>query len=262
MIRQLTAEDDSICQDLITQAPAENLFIIGDIEAFGYDQDFQKVWGDFTDEGVLRGVLLRYRENYIPYAPGGYDAEGFASIINQDDEFLYISGLKEIVSKLDPFISREAKQKRHLHYAKCTEGESLDQGDLSMVKEAGIEDIPALVDLLLTVPEFEHSNISVESKEHSMKAGAARSYYIEGDGRLAASASTTAENSKSAMIVGVCTHADYKKRGYASKCMSKLVGDLLGEGKELCLFYDNPDAGKIYKRIGFHDIGYWSMFSY
>lgn len=30
----------------------------------------------------------------------------------------------------------------------------------------------------------------------------------------------------------------------------------------LCLFYDNPAAGRIYKRIGFRDIGKWCMWTY
>ncbi|WP_318036205.1 hypothetical protein [Halobacillus amylolyticus] len=49
MIRRLTQKDDPACQHLLSVKPAENLFIIGDIENFGYDQDFQKLWGIFTE---------------------------------------------------------------------------------------------------------------------------------------------------------------------------------------------------------------------
>jgi predicted GNAT family acetyltransferase len=41
--------------------------------------------------------------------------------------------------------------------------------------------------------------------------------------------------------------------------MNALCLDVLAEGKTLCLFYDNPKAGSIYKRLGFKDIGFWSM---
>jgi len=34
---------------------------------------------------------------------------------------------------------------------------------------------------------------------------------------------------------------------------------VLQEGKVLCLFYDNPEAGKIYKRLGYVDIGKWAV---
>lgn len=44
--------------------------------------------------------------------------------------------------------------------------------------------------------------------------------------------------------------------------MVKLCDQLLKEEKELCLFYDNPEAGNIYRRIGFEDIGLWMLYSY
>ncbi len=95
-----------------------------------------------------------------------------------------------------------------------------------------------------------------------MEQGVARCYYIEEDGEMVSTASTSAENKASAMIVAVGTNKRAKRKGYATRCMSKLCFDLLEEGKELCLFYENPEAGSIYKRIGFTDIGYWMMYHY
>ncbi|MGG1630011.1 GNAT family N-acetyltransferase [Rossellomorea sp. NRS-1567] len=262
MIRQLTEQDHDICQQLIHQQPAENLFIIGDIEAFGYEQEFQKIWGDFDAEGNLRGILLKYRENFIPFSMGEFDAEGFAGIINGTEDYSIVSGLKRIVKQVEPFLSREIKSKRHMYYAKCDNTEAMDRQDLPHVKQATLTDLPKLVDLLNSIPEFSGGDFSVEKRKHSMEAGVSRSYYVEEDGKFVSSSSTTAENSMSAMIVAVCTHPEYKKKGYATECMTKLCRDVLEEGKELCLFYDNPEAGKIYKRIGFKDIGYWSMYKF
>ncbi|MEB2280094.1 hypothetical protein LAV73_08800 [Lysinibacillus xylanilyticus] len=45
MIRLLTVDDHKICIALVQQQSAENLFIIVEIEAFGYDQPFQKIRG-------------------------------------------------------------------------------------------------------------------------------------------------------------------------------------------------------------------------
>ncbi|WP_034765534.1 GNAT family N-acetyltransferase [Rossellomorea vietnamensis] len=262
MIRQLTEKDHDICQELIQKQPAENLFIIGDIEAFGYEQDFQKIWGDFDDEGNLRGILLKYRENFIPFSIGDFDAEGFAAIINETKDYSIVSGLKRIVTEVEPFLSREINSKRHMYYAKCDSASSMEDRELPHVKEASFTDLPQLVELLNAIPEFSGGDFTVEKRKHGMEKGVARSYYVEEDGKFVSSASTTAENSMSAMIVAVCTHPQYKKKGYATECMTKLCRDVLNEGKELCLFYDNPEAGKIYKRIGFKDIGYWSMYKF
>jgi uncharacterized protein len=262
MIRLLTHEDDEQCQRLIQKQPAENLFIIGDIEAFGYEQDFQTIWGDFDENENLRGILLKYRENFIPYSSGEFDAEGFANIINRCDDFKIMSGLKAVTSKVEPFLTREFHSKRQMYYAKLDNRDSLSNDELTHVKKASLEELPKLVELLRSIPEFTGGEFTVENRKHSMEKGVSRSYYIEEEGRFASSASTTAENSMSAMIVAVCTHSNYKKKGYATECMTKLCRDVLEEGKELCLFYDNPEAGRIYKHIGFEDIGFWMMYKF
>jgi uncharacterized protein len=262
MIRVLTQVDDEQCQKLIQEQPAENLFIIGDIEAFGYEQEFQTIWGDFDEKGNLRGILLKYRENFIPYSSGEFDAEGFADIMNEYEDFKILSGLKELTSKIEPFLTREFHSRRQMYYAKLDNTDSLSNEDLTQIKKTTIEDLPKLVDLLNNIPEFSGGNFSVENKRHGMEKGVSRSYFIKDGGILVSSASTTAENTKSAMIVGVCTHPGHKKKGYATGCMTKLCRDVLEEGKELCLFYDNPEAGKIYKNIGFEDIGYWMMYKF
>lgn len=120
MIRLLTTADHDICMALVQQQPAENLFIIGDIEAFGYDQPFQKIWGQFEGEELI-AVLLKYESNYIPYAQGAFDVQGFAAIINSDDEMTELSGLKHLTDLLEPYIHKELFKKQELYYAKCTE---------------------------------------------------------------------------------------------------------------------------------------------
>ncbi|TKD72521.1 GNAT family N-acetyltransferase [Pseudalkalibacillus hwajinpoensis] len=261
MIRRLTEEDHNECLSLLTPYAAENLFIIGDIEAFGYDQPFQKLWGDFGENGELRAVLLKYEKNYIPYAPGEFNAKGFAEVISQDSEFLMMSGIKRVTSQIQPYISHQSRSSRELFYAKCDSVEALALDDLQKVQTATIDDLEKIHTLHQGIDEFE-SGETVEEKRRNQEKGVSRTYYIEQDDKPVSAASTAAENSESAMVVGVCTLADYKRKGYATQCTSKLCYDVLSEGKVLCLFYDNPEAGAIYKRIGFRDIEKWMMVSY
>lgn len=263
MIRQLTQNDNDICLNLIKKQAAENLFIIGDIEAFGYDQDFQKLWGEFNEDGELVAVLLKYEENYIPYAIGAFDAQGFAEIISSDPNFNMMSGLKEITEKIEPYMKHPLKRKRQTYYAKCTMLHTKAAAvDLSNVLQAKPDDAEELVDLLKAIPEFSDSTQTVERTRRNLEKAVSRSFYIIDDQKMVSTASTTAENSMSAMVVGVATLEGYKKKGYATQCMVKLCQQLLKENKELCLFYDNEEAGGIYKRIGFHDIGFWMMYTY
>lgn len=263
MIRRLDSNDHEICFQFLKTKPAENLFIIGDIEAFGYEQPFQKVWGEFTETGELIAVLLKYEENYIPFSLGTFNAQKFAEIIDSDSDFSMMSGLKEVTEKVEPYLKRHLKRKRQTYYAKCSKLNSTATAiNSSDVKQALPEDAEAIVELLKEVPEFSDSILTVESKRRGLERGVSRTFFIVEDGKMVSSASTTAENTLSAMVVGVATLEKYKRKGYASQCMIKLCDLLLSEGKELCLFYDNPEAGVIYKRIGFEDIGFWMMYTY
>ncbi|WP_346764171.1 GNAT family N-acetyltransferase [Bacillus sp. N1-1] len=130
--------------------------------------------------------------------------------------------------------------------------------NIEEVKKADLDDLNKIHFLHNMIDEFEATE-TVEEKQRNQEKGVSRTYYIEMDGQPVSAASTAAENSQSAMVVGVCTLPDYKRNGYATTCSSKLCYDVLSEGKVLCLFYDNPDAGTIYKRIGFQDIEKWMM---
>jgi uncharacterized protein len=258
LIRRLTEEDHYQCLSLLTPHAAENLFILGDIEAYGYDQPFQKLWGDFSEDGTLRAVLLKYERNYIPFAPAEFDAEGFAKVISSDTAFLMMSGLKRVTNQIQPHISHPPRSSRELFYAKCESVDQLVLKNIEEVKKADLDDLNKIHFLHNMIDEFEATE-TVEEKQRNQEKGVSRTYYIEMDGQPVSAASTAAENSQSAMVVGVCTLPDYKRKGYATTCSSKLCYDVLSEGKVLCLFYDNPDAGTIYKRIGFQDIEKWMM---
>ncbi|WP_342043557.1 GNAT family N-acetyltransferase [Bacillus sp. OTU2372] len=263
MIRRLNINDHDVCLSLLKTKPAENLFIIGDIEVYGYEQEFQKLWGEFNEGGDLIAVLLKFEENYIPFALDSFDARGFAEVMSNDSTFKLMSGLKGITEQIEPFLNQPYKRKRKLYYAKCTKLNTVTNNvDKSNVQQAKPHDAQELVELLNSVPEFNLSTMTLERKLRELNDGSSRSFFIKEDGKIVSTASTAAENSMSAMVVGVATQEKYKKKGYATNCMLKLCSQLLDEGKELCLFYDNPEAGAIYKRIGFEDIGFWMIYTY
>ncbi|SDE92148.1 hypothetical protein SAMN04488126_1305 [Bhargavaea beijingensis] len=263
MIRQLLEADRQETMAFVGVQPAENLFIIGDIEAYGFDDPIQALWGDFGKDGVMRGVLLKFTDNYIVWAPGDFDAAGFAGIINADPSFRFLSGIEPIVREVEPYLDRKPDNPRVLHYAKCDTAAGLPAIPQEiMVRKAVPDDASALIDQMYAIPEFADGEYSVCHKRRTLKEGTARAWLIEEKERIISSASSTAENTMSAMIVGVGTIPGYQQQGLASYCMSALCRELLEEGKMLCLFYDNPAAGRIYKRIGFRDIGKWCMWTY
>ncbi|MBG9782822.1 GNAT family N-acetyltransferase [Shouchella lehensis] len=261
MIRQLDMNDQDICLDFVKKKPAENLFIIGDIEAYGMETDFQTVWGEFNRDNQLVAVLLKFHTSYVPFAEGSYDAKGFAEIINKDSSFKGLSGLKDVTEQLEPYL-KKSLLKRQMYYAKCARTKSENAPSLEKVQTAQPQDAAELLMMLDQIPEFSQSiPKTAEQKQRELATGFSRACFVRQDDKIVSSASTTAENTHSAMIVGVATLEDYKRNGYASACVHHLCEQLFTEGKEACLFYDNLSAGVIYKHIGFEDIGLWMMYN-
>ena len=263
MIRKLTEKDNEKGMALILPQASINLFIIGDIEMYGYDVDFQELWGDFDDQDNLCGILLRYYNDFIVYGLEGYDAEGFVRVIESHENHGVISGEQAVLKVIQPILKGEYENKE-LYFAECrkeTLNLSENEALRAKVECAKPEDAKKIAELACSIEEFTIKNVDEQAERiaKKIKDKAGRDYFIKEGGKIVSTVSTAAENSKSAMLVGVCTAPTYRMKGYTTAIMSEILQDLFEEKESVCLFYDNPKAGRIYKRSGFVDIGMWTM---
>ncbi|WP_144554971.1 GNAT family N-acetyltransferase [Bacillus sp. X1(2014)] len=258
MIRKLTDQDHQRVLAFLSDEPSMNLFIIGDIEAFGYSSESQELWAEFDEQNMIIAVLLRFHQSFIPYAKEDFDTSGFVSIMKNYSQPILLSGKSEIVAKFEPYDELQLGKKQVTYFAECRTDECLSPDNV-VYKKASIEDVDQILELRKSIEEFYVRDDARDVLIQSIEANTSRTYFTEDNGIMTACVSTAAENSMSAMIVGVCTRKEYRRKGLATSIMKKVVQDVLNEGKTLCLFYDNPEAGRIYKRLGFKDIGMWSM---
>jgi uncharacterized protein len=263
MIRKLTEKDRESVMAFVGKEPALNLFLIGDIENFGFDNEFQEIWGEFdAADGRLKAVLLRYYGSFLPYAVGGFDVTGFADIVMRSERREMVSGPTHVAEMFRGAL--KFRKEKHMFFAELAATRRLDAGMAyygeSEIKHAAVDDVEAVCELMDQIEEFQTGADSRRDVlRRTLASGTGRTYMVKRDGKVIASASTSAENSMSAMVVGVATHPEHRGQGLATRLVTKLCADVLAEGRSLCLFYDNPSAGAIYKRIGFEDIGKWSM---
>lgn len=258
MIRKLTDQDHQQVLAFLSEEPSINLFIIGDIEAFGYSSESQELWAEFNEENTIIAVLLRFHQSFIAYAKGDFDTGGFVSIMKNYSQPILLSGKSDIIAKFEAYDELRLGKKQVTYFAECRTNKFLSPDDV-VYKKASIEDVDQILELRKTIEEFHVREDARDVLVQSIEANTSRTYFTEVNGVMTACVSTAAENSMSAMIVGVCTRKEYRRKGLASSIMKKVVQDVLNEGKTLCLFYDNPEAGRIYKRLGFKDIGMWTM---
>lgn len=232
-----------------------NLFIIGDIERYGYNNYFLNIWADIDEQGEVNGVLLKYFEYLIFYSDTNSNVDEFCELINSLN-YEELSGkteaIKEIATKL------KLKESRVVNFCRLDNGDKLiDTRSRVKVKKIRFGKISKIVKLYELIEEFE--NTTIDNIKNGLKTG--RGYCIEINKQVVAMAKSTSENKTHAMLVGVGTHPSYRKRGFATKCISKICKELLNENKIPCLFYDNDEAGKIYHKLGFKNIGTWSIYS-
>jgi uncharacterized protein len=259
VIKKLTKKNHDRVLAFLSDEPSFNLFIIGDLEVFGYDNDFQELWGEFDELDNIKAILLRFHQSFIPYAKGEFNPAAFVAIMNTFNQPIYLSGKTEIVEKFEEYDELKLGKKQVTFFAECRTKDYLGTTNLE-IKKATLEDVNQIINLRRTIEEFYVRNDARDILIQSMETNTSRTYYTVENGEMTACASTAAENSISAMIVGVCTKNEYRRQGLATAVMQKLFNDVLAEGKVLCLFYDNPEAGRIYKRLGFKDIGMWTMY--
>ncbi|KXI80169.1 acetyltransferase [Bacillus cereus] len=260
MMRKLTKKDHEQVFAYLKEEAALNLFIIGDIEAFGYDTDFQELWGVFKENGTLKSILLRFHDSFIPYSKEELVTTDYETILSAYKP-LKLSGKSTIVERFETASSLQLGSKNEMYFCEYIDADNLPSTPAQeTIKLAKLDDVERIMQLRSSIDEFPTAHESEKILRQALETNTGRTYYIEKDGAIIASASTSAENSLSAMVVGVCTHPNYRGNGFASLILQKMIQDFTKESRTLCLFYNNPTAGRIYKRLGFKDIGMWTMY--
>lgn len=257
MIIKLKEENRESLNGYLYKEATINTFIIGDVDNFGFDSDIQDLWGDFNENGEYNAVLLRYKVYFIVYATEKYDIEGFVKIINSF-EVSEISGKEEVIEEIKKYfnVCKEKKQS----FCRLTKdkfnGVSTDKYKVEL---ANTNDAEGMLNLRDEITEF--SKTTKESMLSLVTSKHGRTFIIKEENKIISMASTDAETEWSAMVINVCTDPEKRESGLAYACMANLCREVLDEGKELYLFYDNPKAGRVYEKLGFESIGKWTTIS-
>lgn len=267
-IRKLSKEDTQAVYRYIAKEPEMNLFFYGDIENHGVDVAPVSVFALEKQDGSWEAILLRYFNYWLIYSQyERYDAKAVAEFLS-DKTVECVSGKTALVEQLAPYYPKCRVQSDYMcRLDRVNEAALAGLPKGATLRELTPSDIDAYIDLMVTIKEFEKTYPNEpdmrkkrrESLTTNMEHGGLIVGLYEGD-TLVSSASISAGNSQSAMVVGVATREGYRNKGYASLAVSELCRRCLAQGmKFLCLFYDNPQAGSVYRKIGFREIGEYAM---
>jgi Predicted acetyltransferase len=263
-MRILQEQDREAILCYVSKEPEMNLFLIGDLENYGVkSQNVNFYLHEERDRWDF--LILRFYQFYILYSQyKDYNAEKAIEFF-RDKEPDCISGKTELLERISPAFPQWTLQSDFLSRCDSIESGLRQKNDL-VVRILKKEDVEEAVDLLSGIEEFrktfekEKRSWQMKQMKEEIEQGSKTAVGGFLDGRMVSVASTSAENSESAMIVGVATAESFREKGYASEVVQTLCENCFKRGKKyLCLFYDNPVAGRIYHRIGFKEQGEYGM---
>lgn len=208
---------------------------------------FDKIYGEYID-GNLNSILLKRRSGTIQfYAEGEFNSDEYIKLISKLD-YKGMIGPKSYCDKLfhkDIFTS----SKEGAYISKLDKNFKIlpIETDFKM-RAISVNDLDEIVEIYKEVfTSFAPKSIM----EDKLKNKRGRGICIEKNGQILSLAQSDFEVEDGAIIVGIGTRKEYRCKGLATQCLQKLCKDLLEEGKDLYLQYDNLEAGKIYERQGF-----------
>lgn len=260
-MKKLREEDRERAVSFLAAEPSYTVFAVGDIENFGFRADFQDVWADVDERGHMHVLLLRYYTNYVIYAPDDQvDLENTVQLLSKKTGIWMLSGKQTMVTRLSAMLGIPGASIEKQTLAELMR-ESFNPGPATPmdVEWATDDTFHEVLQLQKAIDEFSRFGDSTEALACNQKSKTGRTAMVRDNGVVVSSASSAAENSVSAMIIGVGTMKKYRNCGFASACILTLCRKLLDENKTICLFYNNPLAASMYKKIGFNDIGEWAV---
>lgn len=247
--------------EYISHEECINLYIIADVESYGFETEFQKVWIQVNKENNICAVMLKYYSTLIIYSyKNDYDLDELILHIDNLDINI-INGKKSVIEKL---ITKyhNYKDKKEYYFCRLKKLNSLNFEHLKnyKIQEARVRDLEDVYSLLRRNKDFNLENY-IKSKTHQIKTKSGRVYFIKQNNKVISTCATGIENDFLAMINGVATTEDYRNNGLATYLVYNLSKVLLSEGKYPCLFYHNEEAGKIYEIIGYKSEDNWTVLS-
>lgn len=205
---------------------------------------YQAVYGDYGPEGALRGLLCLRRSGTVQFvALGEPDVEALKGLLETFSWTQLIapesSGIH--LERAGAFSTTELR-------ACIARLESLRPGHREETAPMTPADLTEVVGLYDRVFD---QHMSLGQMQEKLAAARGRGVVIRRGGRIVSMAQTELEEDDSALVVGVATDPAFQRHGLAEGCVRSLCETLLTEGRIPWLQYDNPDAGKLYTRLGF-----------
>jgi uncharacterized protein len=247
LIREVLQEEYPQVYEFIRQDNARNYFV-----RLGFEsgkQVYENIFGEWNEDGELEAVLFKRLSGKLQfYAKGAFDIEGFATCLAKLEFDSLIAPQSCCDKFLDKGLFSSVKDGSFIAKLDRKSGKFEDYHEVEPLRVEDLDEVVKLYEDVFTA--FSGKPIM----EKRLRSGRGRGVCIRQSGSIVSVVQSEFEEKDSALIVGVGTANAFQGKGLATKCLKVLCNQLLQEGKDLYLQYDNMVAGRIYEKLGFKPI--------
>ena len=169
-------------------------------------QIFKNYGVSLKEEWNIKIDFTSLYDTFIPYSKEEFVVTDYEALLSAYKP-LKLSGKSTIVERFETAPCVQLGAKNEMYFCECLNDSNLPNTPIhETIKLASLDDIERIMKLRSDIAEFPTAHESEKMLRQAIETDTGRTYYIEKDGAIIASASTSAENSLSAMVVGVCTH--------------------------------------------------------
>lgn len=240
---------------LLSASPHLNLYLMGNVEALGFETDFCEFYGDVKD-GQVRGVVNRYMTGWTVYGARDADWQGLAKVV--DEHEVVAARLQDNPGGIEsflPYLTRYTSTSVNIDsLMELPPGHLCPQPAPAgfVVRKATMDDLDGLITLFAGAGDMARTPQAVELPLRDRRV-----WLAVKDGEVVAAALTNAETKHLGMIGGVYTRPEWRGFGLSQAVCSGLCEELIALGLQPVLYWHNPAAGHVYRKLGFRTIGTW-----
>ena len=261
-MRSLTQADSALLADLCARHPIRLLTPRLNIDLYGFQGPTLRSWGAFLPDGVtMIGLLFRLNNTMIAVDAEGACSAAFTAIIDAETGVAGIRGSVEVVSGIQAGLKRYTPTDwEDSYFLRLMRPPACPPETLALARRASMDDLDKLAALYAEAGTMYRSRANVATKLVETRV-----YVVEEPAlgrrpvRIASCALLSPEGYDAGLIGGVFTLPAARGKGYAAAVVSALSLALQNDGKLSCLFYENPIAGRVYRRLGFEEYDRWAV---
>jgi predicted GNAT family acetyltransferase len=259
MIRRLTEQDRETVLAYLAHESAYTLFLLGGIRGYGLDNKLFQLWGTKNDDNnTFDYVLGRFHQFVTVYSRSKtVDTQEILRFLTEHlIEFHSLSGKESLVDPFTKFIHFNKEHRMFL--AELKREDFIPCSDATVqIHKAMVQNANDIYRLWSSMPEFRDMLIPISRLVELLETDKGIVLFVRQNGQMVSSVTEL----DLGRIDYVCTMPDFRGRGYGSLLVSRLAEMIFAGEKSPTLEYETSEAGRIYKRLGFREIGRTAIFS-